>query len=124
MNFNTPLFVPVFMGIGLLATACLGGNAELVERKATELRSISEQVTKQAAPAGLKEGDQVEIKATVRVERVPEQAPVIQDVKIESVAVTGKTKDPGVAEKKQTEGPPDVRQERLDVPSVNVKGEK
>jgi hypothetical protein len=72
----------------------------------------------------LKEGDQVEIKATVRVERVPEQAPVIQDVKIESVAVTGKTKDPGVAEKKQTEGPPDVRQERLDVPSVNVKGEK
>jgi hypothetical protein len=45
-------------------------------------------------------------------------------VKIESVAVTGKTKDPGVAEKKQTEGPPDVRQERLDVPSVNVKGEK
>ncbi len=112
------------MGIGLLATACLGGNAELVERKATELRSISEQVTKQAAPAGLKEGDQVEIKATVRVERVPEQAPVIQDVKIESVAVTGKTKDPGVAEKKQTEGPPDVRQERLDVPSVNVKGEK
>ena len=124
MNFNTHLFIPVFTGIGLLTTACLGGNAELVERKATELRSIGEQVAKQAAPAELKEGDQIEVKATVRVERIPEQAPVIQDVKIESVAVSGKTKDPGVTGKKQTEGPPDVRQERLDVPSVNVKGEE
>jgi hypothetical protein len=98
-----------------MATACIGGNQELVERKTTELISINEQVAKQAAPAGLKEGSKVEVKATVRVERSPEKAAVVRDVKIDSVQVDGKIRDPSAAEKQQAEGSSGVRQERLHV---------
>ena len=60
-NHTLSLCVPATVGIGLMATACFGGNQELVERKTTELLSINEQVAKQVAPAGLKEGSKVEV---------------------------------------------------------------
>ena len=101
-----------------MATACFGGNQELVERKTTELLSINEQVAKQVAPAGLKEGSKVEVKATLRVERSPDKATVVRDVKIDSVQVDGKIREPSTAEKQQAEGSSGVRQERLHVPAT------
>jgi hypothetical protein len=133
-SFNNHLFAPVAVGIGLLATACFGGNQELVEQKTAELCSINEQVAKQAAPGGLKEGDAVEIKATLRVERSPENGPVVRDLKVESVNVSpasdavsakiaapvagaGKIRESDI-EESQAAGTPGFRQECLNVPTV------
>ncbi|MEI7851181.1 MAG: hypothetical protein WCH86_05050 [Kiritimatiellales bacterium] len=134
-SFNNHLFTLATTGIGLLAVACFGGNQELVEQKTAELCSINEQVAKQAAPGGLKEGEKVEIKATLRVERSPENEPVVRDLKVESVNVStasdavsagiaapvagsGKIQEPDV-EKNQAAGTPGFRHEYLNVPTVN-----
>ena len=134
-SFSRHFFVVAAIGLGLTATTSFGGNQELVERKAAELRSINEQVAKQAAPGGLKEGETITVKATLRVERVPEKTAVVRDLKIESVKVSaepvavsapavihvagsGKIRDGDVAEKSVTGGTPGVRQECLDVPTV------
>ena len=124
--------------LGLAVPACLVGNQELVERKTTELHCINEQVAKQAAPAGLKEGESVEVKANLRVERTAEKTPVVRDVKVESVKISGKpaaapakpaapaagagkNKESEAAGKKSDGSTPGVRQERLDIPPVNEK---
>ena len=134
-NFNHHLVVPAAVGVGLVATACFGGNQDLVERKTAELRSINEQVAKQAAPGGLKEGDTVEVKATLRVDRTAEKKPVVRDVKVARVTVStepvavrakpvetavgsGKFRQPGPAETQPVASAPGVRQECLDVPAV------
>ena len=135
-SFNPHFFIPAAVGVGLVATACFGGNQELVGRKTAELRAINEQVVKQAVPGGLKEGETVEVKATLRVERSPEKGPVVRDVQIESVKVSpepvaaaagtmpppvagsGKIREPDAAEKQPAEGNPGFRQERLNVPAT------
>ena len=134
-NFSHQLVVPAAVGFGLVATACFGGNLELVERKTAELRSINEQVAKQAAPGGLKEGDTVEVKATLRVDRTAEKTPVVRDVKVERVTVStepvavaakpavpsagsSKIREPGPEEKQPAASTPGFRQECLDVPAV------
>lgn len=120
-----------------MATACLGGNQKLVERKTAELCAINEQVVKQAVPNGLKEGESVEIKATVRVERSPEKPPVVRDLKVENIKVStvsgavsdeiavpiigaGKIREPNVTEKQSIAGTPGFRQESLNVPATAI----
>ncbi len=134
-SFSNRLLIPATVGIGLLAAACFGGNQELVEQKTAELCSINEQMAKQGAPGGLKEGDAVEIKATLRVERSTENGPVVRDLKVESVNVSpasdavsaeiaapvagaGKIRESDV-EENQAAGTPGFRQECLNVPTVN-----
>jgi hypothetical protein len=116
--FDPHFLIPASVGLVLAAPVCLGGNQEWVEKKTTELHSLNEQVMKQAAPAGLKEGDKVEVKAMLRVERAADQETVIRDVKIESVKVDGKLVEAGAAEKQQAEGVSGVRPECLRVPET------
>ncbi len=134
-NFNRHFFIAAVGGLSSLATACFGGNQELVERKVAELRSINEQVAKQAAPGDLKEGETIAVKATLRVERAPEKTAVVRDLKVESVKVSaepvvvaapavitvagsGKIREGEVTEKPVAAGTQGVRQECLEVPAV------
>lgn len=131
-SFSRHLVVPAALGLGLVSTVCLGGNQELVERKTSELRSINEQVVKQAVPGGLKEGETVEVKATLRVERSAEKGAVARDVQVERVKVSaepvpvpakavvpivgaGKIRE-GDAARPAGEGISGFRQEQLNVP--------
>ena len=134
MRISDPqFFLPAILIHSLGAALCVGGNQELVEQKTADLKSINEQVAKQAAPAGLKEGATVEVKATLRVERTPGSVPVLRDVKVERVTVSGdagavpakpavpasgseKIREAGVTGKQPVEDKPGYRQERLDVP--------
>lgn len=119
MSFKLYPLAQVTLGLlGLAGPVCLGGNQELVGQKTTELHAINEQVAKQAAPKGLKEGDTVEVKASLRVDRSSEKGPVVRDAAIESVKVSGKLREPGVAEKRQVAGSSEVRQARLPVPAT------
>ena len=115
-SFNNYLFSLIVAAIGSMASICFGGNQELVELKTAELSSINDQMTKQSVPGGLKDGESVEIKAAMRVERSPDKEPVIRDLKVESVKVS-KTSD-GV-ETNQASGTSGFRQECLSVPIVN-----
>ena len=136
-SFNNPLLLPAAVGIGLVVTACLGGNQKLVERKTAELCAINEQVVKQAVPDGLKEGESVDIKATVRVERSLDKAPIVRDLKVENVKIStasgvvsneiavpiigaGKIREPNVTEKQSPSGTPGFRQECLNVPATAI----
>ena len=107
-----------------------------MKKKASELRAINEQVAQQAAPDGLQEGNVVEVKATLRVERVPGQEPVVRDLNVERLTVSapvtgspagqpqpvvgaGKIRLLGTNEKTATaERQAGFREERLDVPAV------
>ena len=115
-SFSNYFFSLTAVAIGFTAYVCFGGNQELVESKTAELCSINDQMTKQSVPGGLKEGESVEIKAAMRVERSPDKDPVIRDLKVESITVS-KTAD-GV-ETNQAAGTPGFRQECLSVPVVN-----
>ncbi|MEI8207381.1 MAG: hypothetical protein WCG03_10925 [Kiritimatiellales bacterium] len=136
-SFSNHFFTPAVAGIWFWAVACFGGNQELVEQKTAELCSINEQVAKQAAPGGLKEGDAVEIKATLRVERCPENGPVVRDLKVGNINVStasaavsaerlvpvtgsGKIREPDMAEKNPAAGMPGFRQESLNVPAKKI----
>lgn len=106
--------------LGLVGPVCLGGNQELVEQKTTELHAINEQVAKQAAPKDLKDGDTVEVKASLRVDRSSDKGPVVRDVALESVKVSGKLREPGVAGKRQVAGASEVRHESVPVPATGA----
>ena len=138
LNFNRHFFVLVFLGIILAAIRCGAGNQELMERRIADLRSINEQVVAQAVPDGLKEGETVEIKATLRVERTPETAPVVHGLQVARVMVSGgsrtvpvKTVIPaagfgkhaayGMTAQQSVEGALGLRQESSRVPSGNNK---
>ena len=136
-SFSNRLLISATVGVGLLETVCFGGNQELVEQKTAELCSINEQVAKQAAPGGLKEGETVEIKSTLRVERSPENGPVVRDLKVGNINVStasaavsaerlvpvtgsGKIREPDMAEKNPAAGMPGFRQESLNVPAKKI----
>jgi|GEM_PF-5423011 len=135
-SFNNYLFSLLAVAIGFTASSCFGGNQELVELKTAELCSINDQVTKQGIPGGLKDGESVEIKAAMRVERSPDKDPVIRDLKVESIKVTktsdvvldriaipvagsGEVLKSDVVEVNQVVGTPSFRQEYLSVPIGN-----
>lgn len=126
---------------GLALLSVWAGNQELVERKASELHTVNEQMARQVAPAGLKEGDTVEVKASVRVERSPGQGAVVRDVNVERVLVTtasgtscatgtvsaigaGAVQRAPVLNQRSTTCMPGFRQEHLDVPAVTEKGKE
>lgn len=134
MSFRQHLFTSASVGALISASMCFGGNQELVEQKTAELCSINEQVVKQALPEGLKEGEEAEIKATVRVERSAGSGPVVRDVKVESIKIFGASssipdgkapisgvgclREPVETEKSAT-GLEGFRKENLNVPTVN-----
>jgi len=115
-SFNDYLFFLIAAATVFTVSVCFGGNQELVELKTAELCSINDQMTKQSVPDGLKEGESVEIKAAMRVERSPDKEPIVRDLKVESVKVF-KTSDS--VETNQAADRPGFRQECLSVPVVN-----
>jgi hypothetical protein len=134
-SFNGCGMALPLVGGGLWAVVCLGGNQELVERKTSELCALHDQVLQQVAPAGLKEGDTVKVKATVRVERSPEKGPLVRDLDVASVhvapaagrAVTNLIPQVAGADKPAAadaaglpaaRGTPGFRQESLNVPAT------
>lgn len=127
MSSRTRIAGTAVVGLWLAALACFGGNQELMEQKSAELNSLNVQVATLVAPDGLKEGETVEVKAKVRVERAPDQGAVVRDVEVESVKIAGVAgvgaagavaPVAGVAVKPAADGAIGLRQEPLDVPAV------